>query len=507
MIDETLPRNDYTGNGTTNQYDYDFKIWSESDLLVKVRNADDVETTLVLDTDYTVDGLDDDDGGTITLVDNDQSWLDANGFLDDDIHLSIVSNIPYEQDTDLSNQDDFYPEVYERTFDKQTRMLQQTRTTLDRCLKVQETDYTDDLELPTAEDRANKFLAFDADGDPIASSASIDPDDITVSAFAETLLDDANAAAARETLGFTGTGGTAQTAIIEDSAVTAVKISNGAVTVNKIGSGAVTADKLASNSVETAKILDANVTKAKLSDTATYLDVVNEPTSPYTVVAAADFIEVDSSSAEQTINLPALSSHLGRSITIVKTDAGLTNAVVIAPDGSDQIDGVNELNLRISGEKVTLVGGTDFWLSTRYVPSRWVSYTPTGTWSTNTTYTGFWRRKGDSLDLHLAVAVTGAPDTAALTVNLPGGLTIDTNKIAVATANITPFMSHGIIKDAGTNDFSAMVRYSSTTAIAIHKDDGDGTYSAVTQAAPMTWASGDYLILYAFGIPIVGWEG
>ena len=76
----TLPignRTDATGNSTTADYDYTFRILNEEHLLVTVRDPDtDEETELTLTTDYTVDGVGDVGGGQISLVDADQDWLD-----------------------------------------------------------------------------------------------------------------------------------------------------------------------------------------------------------------------------------------------------------------------------------------------------------------------------------------------------------------------------------------------------------------------------------------------
>ena len=59
----------------------------------------------------------------------------------------------------------------------------------------------------------------------------------------------------------------------------------------------------------------------------------------------------------------------------------------------------------------------------------WVSYTPTGSWTTNTTYTGKWRRVGDSIQVQAKITLSGAPNAATqLQIGIPSGLTIDTTK-------------------------------------------------------------------------------
>lgn len=140
------------------------------------------------------------------------------------------------------------------------------------------------------------------------------------------------------------------------------------------------------------------------------------------------------------------------------------------------------------------------------VDQDWTSYTPTGSWSTNTTYTGKWRRVGDSLDLDILVSTAGAPTSASLTVNLPSGFTIDTTKVADTTAGVDPWLSTVVIRDGGTEIYEGAIKYSSTSAIAVFKDDGDGTQSAVTQAAPITFGAGDWVSIKVAGIPISGWS-
>lgn len=139
----------------------------------------------------------------------------------------------------------------------------------------------------------------------------------------------------------------------------------------------------------------------------------------------------------------------------------------------------------------------------------WQSYTPTGSWSSNTTYTGRWRRVGDSAQVEVQIATTGAPTSAALTVNLPSGLVIDTAKMSSGTNTTAGLpLSGGWILDTGTAFWAAYVDYSSTTAVAVHSSNSqtDTRISGgVTQAAPMTWANGDRARIW-FQVPISGWS-
>jgi hypothetical protein len=58
----------------------------------------------------------------------------------------------------------------------------------------------------------------------------------------------------------------------------------------------------------------------------------------------------------------------------------------------------------------------------------WTSFTPTGNMTTNVTYTGFWRRVGDSMHIRARLAFSGATDATILSVNLPSGYTVDSAK-------------------------------------------------------------------------------
>lgn len=141
----------------------------------------------------------------------------------------------------------------------------------------------------------------------------------------------------------------------------------------------------------------------------------------------------------------------------------------------------------------------------------WISYTPTGSWSTNTTYTGKWRRVGDSLEYQIKVALTGAPTGNLSTINfLPSGFTVDTNKIlGTATLDIPGGIAGISNIKAGGAVFAGYSFYSSTTAIAPTCGTASGTFSTngstITTTAPGTFANGDFVEVAGI-VPIAGWS-
>ena len=191
-VSMTAPRNDYIGTNSTAVYSYTFKIFAATDLRVTTRNTSNVETALVYATDYTVTGVGKAAGGTITLTAGNL----ATGYA-----LTIRFDRTPRQSTDLRNQGSFFPETHETKFDELTRYSQQIEDVVDRSLHLPETEVgtAAATTLPVAAARASKFMAWDGSGNPIAAagtSASLTP----VSSYINTLLDDADAAAARATL-------------------------------------------------------------------------------------------------------------------------------------------------------------------------------------------------------------------------------------------------------------------------------------------------------------------
>jgi hypothetical protein len=179
---------------------------------------------------------------------------------------------------------------------------------------------------------ANKLLGRSA------STGNVEEIDCTV--YIRTLLDDADAAAARSTLelGIVATGNTVNTSLLEDLSVTTGKVNNLAIT----------AGKLAADAVETAKILNGAVTSAKIQ------------TSGITGVnVSADAIDTIHIAASG-ITLAKMASNSVGTIQIV--DSGVTQAklasnavatINIADSGITQnklaANSVNTINLVDSG--------------------------------------------------------------------------------------------------------------------------------------------------------------
>jgi len=123
----------------------------------------------------------------------------------------------------------------------------------------------------------------------------------------------------------------------------------------------------------------------------------------------------------------------------------------------------------------------------------WVSYTPTGSWTSNSTYSGKYRIIGDTMHYKVRVAIAGgSPNATSLTINhMPAGFSIDTSKllgtngaeVVVATCGVT----------ANGNAYSATA-YHNGTNIAPVTNVTSSSYSLITNISntiPATFVSGD----------------
>lgn len=148
--------------------------------------------------------------------------------------------------------------------------------------------------------------------------------------------------------------------------------------------------------------------------------------------------------------------------------------------------------------------------STTYIPalSDWQTLTGiTGSWVTNTAYTGKYKRNGDSADIQITATLSGAPTATTLTITLPSFLTIDTTKINSLIGGSNLLGTFTIRDVSGSTTYGGQVGYSTSTVIVFNLDVGNaaGNFGALTQAAPMTFATGDIIDIKIAGVPIVGW--
>jgi len=125
-INAVTPRVQYTGNGSTTVFPYEFAIFDETDMVVYL--GDEVQ-----ESGYSVSGAGQTDGGNVTF----------DTAPEDGVKITLLRSIPIERVTDFQEGGTFRPKNLNDEFDRQTAFLQQVQETLDRSVKVGPTSDVD----------------------------------------------------------------------------------------------------------------------------------------------------------------------------------------------------------------------------------------------------------------------------------------------------------------------------------------------------------------------------
>jgi len=132
----------------------------------------------------------------------------------------------------------------------------------------------------------------------------------------------------------------------------------------------------------------------------------------------------------------------------------------------------------------------------------WQSYTPAGSWVSNTSYAGKWRRVGDSMELYFRISTSGAPTAATLTVDIPSGYTIDQTKLAHSVfTNLEALGTSMVYDSSGTTKYVGVIGPNNTTSVRFHLHAGN----VINATAPITFAADDWIEGYCV-VPITGWS-
>jgi hypothetical protein len=151
---ETRRAGPYSGNGSTVNFPFAFKVFTTAQVLV-TRTVSGVETVLTLTTDYTVtlnSNQNSNPGGTVTMLS-----APAVGQT-----VTITSNVANLQPVAVVNAGGFYPEIFNDAFDRATIQIQQLDERLDRALVIPVSSSGIDTELPPPE--SGKLIGWDGLG-------------------------------------------------------------------------------------------------------------------------------------------------------------------------------------------------------------------------------------------------------------------------------------------------------------------------------------------------------
>ena len=263
----------YAASGT-GPYAFTFEILAASDIAVYKG-----DTLLTLTTDYTVT-INANGTGSVTLV------VTAGTS-----NITIVGSKTIQRTTDFTTGGDFFANTLNDELDAQTIFIQQVAETAERGMKAPVTDPTDiNMTLPRKADRAGKYLAFDANGNPEPGPTSTNVDDVAAIAA------DITAVAAIDNQVVTVAGQSSSIATlapISSSIVTVAGISSSVVTVAALNSAQLTAIAGAADEMAILAPISADIIAVSAIDT---------EVAQVAALSSADLSAV----AGQTANIAAL---------------------------------------------------------------------------------------------------------------------------------------------------------------------------------------------------------
>ncbi len=190
-LSETTARKDYVGNGSVDAFAYTWRIIDKSHLEVLVDGV-----VQVLDTDYTVSGVDAAAGGSVTFT-----TAPASGTV-----VTILRKQPLSQLSDYVLNEGHPSDRIEKDLDKVVMALQQDRETLGRALKFGKASLHKDQDIPDP-GGTSQLLGFDGASNPVLfalSSLSVTGVENPMSAVADLIVGGAAGVPARLAKGAEG---------------------------------------------------------------------------------------------------------------------------------------------------------------------------------------------------------------------------------------------------------------------------------------------------------------
>ena len=157
-ISTTTIKNSYSGDGSNLNFTYTFLLTDQDDIEVIIRSSTGTETVKTITTNYTVSGVGNAGGGTVSFVSG-QAPLSTETVI-------LRRDTPQTQTMDLIDNDPMSADTIETAHDKSIAISQELQEQIDRSIKISRTNTMTSTEFTVgATDRANKVLSFDSSGE------------------------------------------------------------------------------------------------------------------------------------------------------------------------------------------------------------------------------------------------------------------------------------------------------------------------------------------------------
>ena len=383
-------------------YAFTFEILAQTDVAV-FRD----DTLLTLTTDYTV-VINANGTGTITLT----------AVPTGATQIAIVGARAIERTSDFTTGGDFFANTVNQELDSITIFAQQNAEAVARALQAPQTDPTTiDMTLPRASVRADKYLSFDVDGNPVAAEGRTE----VAGVFA--IRDEIVAVAAIDTDVVTVAGMDANVATVAGIAanvttVAGISASVTAVAADATDIGTVAANLAGADTIGTVAAIDTDITAVAAIDT----DVT-------AVAGDAVDIGVVAGQITPTNNISTVAGVAADVATVAGISAAVTT---VAADGTDigVVAGISANVTTVAGisANVTTVAGIS-----ANVTAVAADATDIGTVATNIANVN----AGAAIDSDVTAVAADATDIGTVAANLAGADTIGTVAGSIANVNLT----------------------------------------------------------------------
>ncbi len=133
-ISSLQPVNNYTGNGSSTNFDFDFLIEAQEELVVTHLDKNGFPTILNFGIDYSINEIGNENGSYIVFPLETSNY----GILSNEEKISLSLNLPIKQESEFENSSGLNLVILEKTFDYIVRVLQILNRKIERSIKTQE---------------------------------------------------------------------------------------------------------------------------------------------------------------------------------------------------------------------------------------------------------------------------------------------------------------------------------------------------------------------------------
>ena len=445
----------------TGPYAFTFEILAAGDIAVY---RDD--TLLTLTTDYTVT-INANGTGSVTLTATPTGAT----------QIAIVGNRTIARTTDFVTGGDFFANTLNDELDQQTIFNQQNAEGLQRALQAPQTDPTTiDMTLPRAADRANKTLAFDANGDPTLGISAADVANAVT--YATNAANSATAAAT------SASAASSSASSASSSASTATtQASNASTSATNAASSASAASTSATNAASSASTAATQASNASTSATNAASSASAASTSASNAATSATNAS-NSASAAATSASNAATSETNAANSASAAAASAASAANTFDSFDDRYLGTKASNPTLDNDGNALVAGALYFSTSEnimkvYDGASWIAATSAG----NVSFLRF-RYVATSGQ----TTFSGADSNAATLTYTVNNIVVFLNGVSLDQTEYTATSGTSVVLGAGAalNDELVIVAFKSFVTADMVPASTGGTYGGGVTVPSLT---------------------